>query len=368
MMFHRPTPSMSNGATAAKTITAAVYSHIDSGTDLGGGVVVTRRQAPSPGLASVPRWCRLPRAGDSAAPPSVSEVGATVGRVPERVQAWWARRQWSKGLEVPYPLGAYRAAWAAFPALVRQYHPDLNDGIALSQVPPAADVLLLWQCDAGHRFAATPAEQRLRPGRERRRSAWCPDCTERANPTRAVALPLRDDVTKPAVSANAVLRARRAPRPQRLCGKTPDVTVGEAFVSVCAPKPASAVEGRVRADLRERLNLSEKLNAVRVARPFFDHLEVWPDFVFPELRIAVEYDSIGRHGLEHVGRREDADRRKDRALRGAGWEVVRLRTGRLEPLGPHDLQLASWNRAALDRLVEAFRGIRGSFLVDAYVR
>ncbi|MEV7758351.1 zinc-ribbon domain-containing protein [Microbacterium sp. NPDC089180] len=288
--------------------------------------------------------------------------------MPERVQAWWARRQWSKGLEVPYPLGAYRAAWATFPALVRQYHPDLNDGIALSQVPPAADVLLLWQCDAGHRFAATPAEQRLRPGRERRRSAWCPDCSERANPTRAVALPLRDDVTKPAVSANAVLRARRAPRPQRLCGKTPDVTVGEAFVSVCAPKPASAVEGRVRADLRERLNLSEKLNAVRVARPFFDHLEVWPDFVFPELRIAVEYDSIGRHGLEHVGRREDADRRKDRALRGAGWEVVRLRTGRLEPLGPHDLQLASWNRAALDRLVEAFRGIRGSFLVDAYVR
>lgn len=269
---------------------------------------------------------------------------------------------------MPYPLGAYRAAWATFPALVRQYHPDLNDGIALSQVPPAADVLLLWQCDAGHRFAATPAEQRLRPGRERRRSAWCPDCSERANPTRAVALPLRDDVTKPAVSANAVLRARRAPRPQRLCGKTPDVTVGEAFVSVCAPKPASAVEGRVRADLRERLNLSEKLNAVRVARPFFDHLEVWPDFVFPELRIAVEYDSIGRHGLEHVGRREDADRRKDRALRGAGWEVVRLRTGRLEPLGPHDLQLASWNRAALDRLVEAFRGIRGSFLVDAYVR
>lgn len=298
----------------------------------------------------------------------MSEVGATVGRVPERVQAWWARRQWSKGLHVPYPVGAYREAWAAFPTLVRQYHPDLNDGIALSQIPPAADVLLLWQCDAGHRFAATPGEQRLRPGRERRRSAWCPECSEQANPTRTVALPLRDTVTQPTVSADAVLRARRAPRPRRLCSKTPAVAVGEAFVSACAPKPASAVEGRVRADLRERLALSEKLNAVRVARPFFEHLEVWPDLVFPELRIAVEYDSIGRHGLEHVGRREDADRRKDRALRGAGWEVVRLRTGRLEPLGPHDLQLTSWNRAALDRLVETFRGIRGSLLIDAYLR
>ena len=146
------------------------------------------------------------------------------------------------------------------------------------------------------------------------------------------------------------------------------MAVGEAFVSVCAPKPASAVEGRVRAELRDRLALSEEGNAVRVARPFFDHLEVWPDLVFPELRIAVEYDSIGRHGLEHVGKRELADRRKDRALRSAGWEVVRLRTGALEPLGPHDLRLASWNRAAVDRLIDVFRGIRGPLLVDAYLR
>ncbi|MGP2481179.1 hypothetical protein ACTUM2_15305, partial [Listeria monocytogenes] len=79
-----------------------------------------------------------------------------------------------------------------------------------------------------------------------------------------------------------------------------------AFVSVCAPRPASAVEGRLRADLFARLALTEGLNAVRVARPFFQHLEIWPDLVLPELRIAIEYDSIGRHGLEHVGRREEA--------------------------------------------------------------
>ncbi|MFZ8318567.1 hypothetical protein ACO1LA_13920, partial [Staphylococcus aureus] len=65
---------------------------------------------------------------------------------------------------------------------------------------------------------------------------------------------------------------------------------------------------------------------------------------------------------------EQADRRKDRALRAVGWEVVRLRTGKLEPLGPHDLHLSAWNRAALDRLVETLRGIRGPLLVDAYAR
>ncbi|MCJ1707443.1 zinc-ribbon domain-containing protein [Microbacterium sp. VKM Ac-2923] len=286
----------------------------------------------------------------------------------ERVQSWWARRQWSKGLDVPYAVGAYREAWAAYPALIRQYHPDLNAGIALSQVPPAAEVLLLWQCDAGHRFAATPHEQRQRPGRERRRSAWCPECSEQANPTRAVALPMREAITAPVVAANAVLRPRRPRRPTRLCERTPAIPIGEAFVSVCAPKPASAVEDRVRADLGRRLTLTEGVNAVRVARPFFEHLEVWPDFVFPELRIAVEYDTIGRHGLEHVGRREESDRRKDRALRAAGWEVMRLRVGRLEPLGPFDLQIPAWSAASLSTLIETFRGIRGTLLVDPLLR
>ncbi len=269
---------------------------------------------------------------------------------------------------MPYAVGAYREAWAAFPALIRQYHPDLNAGIALSQVPPAADVLLLWQCDSGHRFAATPTEQRLRPGRERRRSAWCPECSELAAPTRVVALPMRDSVDDPSPPKAAVLRARRPRKAPPVCEKTPELPPGDAFVSVCAPRPASAVEDRLRADLLGRFALTEGVNAVRAARPFFQHLEIWPDLVLPELRIAVEYDSIGRHGLEHVGRREQADRRKDRALRAVGWEVVRLRTGKLEPLGPHDLQLTAWNRGALDRLVETFRGIRGPLLVDAYLR
>jgi hypothetical protein len=292
--------------------------------------------------------------------------------VAERVQAWWARRQWSKGLAVPYEVGAYRTDWAAYPALIRQYHPELNAGIALTQIPPAADVLLLWECEAGHRFAATPLEQRGRPGRHRRRSAWCPECAELANPTRVLALPMRDVVPEPGsplVTEPAVLRPRptRKRVTDRLCAKTPALAAGQPFVSVCAPAPASAVEDRVRADLFARLPLTPGINAVRVARPFFDHLEVWPDLVLTELRVAIEYDSTGRHGLEHVGRREEVDRRKDRMLRSAGWEVVRLRTGRLEPLGPYDIQLARWNARSLERLIDVLREIRGPLLIDAYL-
>ncbi|MEV8134641.1 zinc-ribbon domain-containing protein [Microbacterium aurantiacum] len=312
----------------------------------------------------------------------------------ERVELWWARRQFSKGAEVPYPVGTYREAWAAFPALIRQYHPELNAGIVLSQIPPAADVLLLWQCEAGHAFAATPDEQRHRPGRERRRSAWCPECTRGARP--APALPMRETVTgamprpetggasevpgvpgapgapgvpgvSDAAAGRTVLRARKPKPPQRICPKTPAVPVGAAFSSECAPRPASAIEGQMRADLFGALALTPGLNAVRVARPFFDHVEVWPDIVLTELRVAIEYDSTGRHGLEHVGRRADADRRKDRALRAAKWEVVRIRTGKLDLLGPHDLQVSSWNRVTLTRLIDTLRGIRGPLLVDAYL-
>lgn len=338
--------------------------------------------------------------------------------MPEPIDRWWARRQTSRGVVVPYPVGTYRQAWASFPVLVRQYRPEHNGGIVLSQIPPAADVFLCWLCDAGHLFVATPDEQRHRPGRERRRSSWCPDCSESAKPR---ALPMRPAMAPAAVvraraaelasreaptvrsDAQAALRPPPAPRrplPQQarsqqappppappppplvrrprsprstrdtrpVCGRTPTVPTGTPFTSACAPKPASAVEAELRTRLAERLEFEPGLNAVRIARPFFDHLEVWPDIVLSELRVAIEYDSTGRHGLEHVGDRETSDRRKDAALRAAGWEIVRLRTGRLPLLGPHDLQLSGLTRQTVPRLLDELRVIRGPLFVDAYLR
>jgi very-short-patch-repair endonuclease len=257
---------------------------------------------------------------------------------------------------VPYAVGTYREAWAQYPVLVRQYHPELNGGITLTQVPPAADVLLLWECEQfGHRFVATPTEQRERPGRERRRSVWCPECLALAKP-------------RPVQAGVAVPSKAKSKRPTPpVCDKTPDLPVGEPFVSECAPRPASAVEAQLRTDLFRRLAVTRDLNAVRVARPFFRHLEVWPDILLPELRVAIEYDSIGRHGLEHVGKREQADRRKDRALRAARWEVVRIRTGKLQPLGSYDLRMSSVTERGLLRVLDTLRDLRGPFMVDAYL-
>src|SRR6188472_632637 len=116
--------------------------------------------------------------------------------------------------------------------LIRQYHPELNAGITLTQIPPAADVLLLWQCEAGHLFAATPSEQRDRPGRERRRLAWCPECATLAKPPRI----------RPAGRPRTVARASGI----TICPKTPQLPAGEPFLSACAPRPASAVEAKLR--------------------------------------------------------------------------------------------------------------------------
>jgi hypothetical protein len=146
------------------------------------------------------------------------------------------------------------------------------------------------------------------------------------------------------------------------------VPVGGAFVSSWAPKPASAVEADLRQRIGRRYDVDLTPNAVRVARPFFAHLEVWPDIVLAELAVAIELDTVGRHGLEHVGRREAIDRRKDRMLRAAGWEVIRIRLGKLQPLGPFDLCVSGVTAKLMPRLDEALAAIRGDLIVSAYRR
>ena len=272
----------------------------------------------------------------------------------EPVELWWARRQWSKAREIPYPIGCYRSDWERYPVLVRQYHPDLNSGITLTQVPPGAEVYLVWQCDVGHRFVATPDEQRQRPGQSRRRSTWCPECAAGATRRRA---------PTPSHSLSPV-RPRSHRTPSRLV--PPAGLVGEAFVSPLAPKPASAAEADLRHRLAKLLDIDFGRNAVRVPRPFFTHHEVWPDIVIDELRVAIEYDTTGRDGLEHVGRREETDRQKDRLLRAAGWEVIRIRCGKLKPIGPWDIVATGVSAKTVDRVIERLCEIRGDLIVECY--
>lgn len=274
----------------------------------------------------------------------------------EPIEAWWQRRQRSKGVPTPYAIGTYRADWERYPVLIRQYHPDLNHGIALTQIPPAAEVFLSWQCEFGHIFVATPDEQRNRPGGKRRRSVWCPICAQLANPVRILPIAqVRDSWPQSSGS-----RPKKNP-----VGSLPR-SAGDPFWSALAPKPSSAAEGDLRHRLAERFDFDLSLNAIALSRPFFERFEAWPDIVIPELRVAIEYDTVGRFGLEHVGPREETDRRKDRAIRAVQWEVIRIRCGKLRPIGSHDLCVAGITGKVMNRLEDELGRIRGHLIVDAY--
>ena len=305
--------------------------------------------------------------------------------MPVSREQWWARRQRVTGLEVPYPIGRYRDAWAPFTSLVEQFRPDRNGELMLSQIPPAADVYLVWVCTVGHEFVATPAEQRGRPGRSRSSRSWCPVCSTPSLlpsapkwPRAAASIPptvparLHNSGDAPAADRRR-MPARRVSPPHR--ATTPEVwrsagevRPGEAFRSERARRATSAAEGRLRALIAARLDVDLSCTAVRVRSPFFGHREVWPDVIIPELAIAVELDTVGRNADEHVGRRERADRRKDQLLREAGWHVIRLRCRPLRALGPDDLVVAGVSATAVDALIERMGETRGALLVQAYRR
>lgn len=127
----------------------------------------------------------------------------------------------------------------------------------------------------------------------------------------------------------------------------------------------SQVEQRLRMLLGERIRLHHRVNAVRTARMFYGKQEVWPDILVPQLRIAVEYDDPGRSRRAHLGLKEASDVEKDEALREVGWEVIRIRAGGLEALGPYSIVCRNLTIAVADEVVSIMRRIRGDAAVDA---
>lgn len=317
----------------------------------------------------------------------MSVVVRSLASVPVSSEQWWARRRRVTGLDVPYAIGRYRDAWAPFTALVEQFRPDRNGELLLSQIPPAAEVYLVWVCSVGHEFVATPAEQRGRPGRSRSNRSWCPVCSTRSLlpsvskwprapsasiPPPALDVDLHNSGDAPSLGRRRMPARRVAPSPRPatpdLWRSAAEVRPGVAFRSELAPRATSATEGRLRALVAERLEVDLSPTAIRVRTPFFGRLEVWPDVIISELAIAIELDTVGRNADEHVGRREQTDRRKDQLLREVGWHVIRVRCRPLRALGPDDLVVTGVSATAVTALIDRMGEVRGALFVQAYRR
>lgn len=127
----------------------------------------------------------------------------------------------------------------------------------------------------------------------------------------------------------------------------------------------SLTEQRLRALLEERIRVPRGVNTVRINRMFYGKQEVWPDILVPALRIAIEYDDPGRSRRAHLGLKEASDREKDDALGEVGWEVIRVRAGGLESIGPNSIVCASLTADVADRIVARMVELRSADAVDA---
>lgn len=179
-----------------------------------------------------------------------------------------------------------------------------------------------WQCPRGHdRYAATVREVLTGTG--------CAKCRRSA-------------------AAPAALREAGVP-----------------FMNPSLRTRTSQTEQRLKTLLGERVRLNHRVNAIHIARAFYGRREVWPDVIVPPLRIAVEYDDPGRSRRAHLGLKEASDLDKDDALREVGWEVIRIRAGGLEAIGPHSIVCRQLTPAVADEVVDWMRRIRGDAAVDA---
>lgn len=140
---------------------------------------------------------------------------------------------------------------------------------------------------------------------------------------------------------------------------------GVAFMKPGLRVATSRTEQRLRMLLGERIRLHHRVNAVHIARTFYGRQEVWPDILVPQLRIAIEYDDPGRSRRAHLGLKEASDLDKDDALREVGWEVIRIRAGGLESLGPHSVVCRALTATVVDEVIVRMRRIRGDVAVDA---
>ncbi|MDR5700186.1 hypothetical protein [Agromyces aerolatus] len=127
----------------------------------------------------------------------------------------------------------------------------------------------------------------------------------------------------------------------------------------------SITEHRLKAMLAERIRLNHRVNAIRIARTFHGRTEVWPDIIVPQLRLTVEYDDPGRTRMAHRGLKAGTDADKDDALREVGWEVIRVRAGGLEALGPNSIVCGRLSSEVVDEVVRRMRRLRGDAAVDA---
>lgn len=142
-------------------------------------------------------------------------------------------------------------------------------------------------------------------------------------------------------------------------------TVGPGEVFMGPPAATAGVERRLTGQLGTYFELAMPgVNALMYGAEYRGAAYRRPDIIVPGLRIVVEFDGTGMDIMwghdTPEGREADVD--KDRLTRAVGWEVVRVRTGGIGKLGPHDMELA--DGAAPDPAAVALQVLIAAMALD----
>lgn len=145
-------------------------------------------------------------------------------------------------------------------------------------------------------------------------------------------------------SIDFILGHVQSGRPCHRCrqnSKYDEVPPGEVFSTTVMH--GSASENLLRAELEAYFHLAwPGVNALKFAGDFMGNEYGRPDILIPGLRVAIEFDGrrSGKRPTGHVTRDgKQQDILKDQRIREVGWEVVRVRTGRMGILGPFDVKV-----------------------------
>ncbi|AEF42732.1 hypothetical protein [Hoyosella subflava] len=235
--------------------------------------------------------------------------------------------------------------WSAWPAAVAQFDRELeaNAGVPIGQIRfSLSTVAWFWQCENGHRWQESAYSRRGRfsSGRPNNRAriyqrvagskSACRECTldefaarysKCGHPSRDISLVSRQPTWIVGFCDECL-----HPAPQ----------IGDAvFADHHLPTSKAELELRRKLSLLLPVTPADEANAVIVPPTPWGSDRVFPDILLASHRIAIEYDSPGFHGDAHAADGNDPD--KDAALRSAGWEVIRVRTGDLPLFGPYDV-------------------------------
>ena len=121
-------------------------------------------------------------------------------------------------------------------------------------------------------------------------------------------------------------------------------------------------------DLFARLEVTPGFNAVRVAGRSSTTSRCGPTSCSPSCASPSSTTAPAGSGSSMSAGARMSTGARTACCGSAGWEVVRIRTGRLEKLGPYDLQLSGTGRKTVARLLEVFGEIRGQLIVESYRR